>query len=115
MNERNGFKHFDYNQLPVACTVAMLRQVYDNLIMFMRREWLTPKTKYDVELKIKEKKRKYGLNHNVNDDNLAIGRFETSVAAFHCTWYIHLYKIYDYLKKIIFYSILKVFSTGRDS
>lgn len=101
MDEGNGYQHFDKVRTQVACTVAMLREVYGNLIMSIRREWLTPQDHEGMVLQIAEKKKKYGLNHIVSDGNWAIGRFETSVAAFHCTWYIFLY-----VKLILFITFL---------
>lgn len=92
---KGPFIHFDIKRDPVACTVAMLRQVYDNKIMTMRREWVTfekesPELRAQFQKSLKEKKEKYVRDgkHNISA-NFEIGRFESSTAGFHCTWYVN--------------------------
>ncbi len=80
--------HFDLKQ-NVACSVAMLRQVYDNQILLLRRQWddtiSTAQMKRDM---IKKKSAEYSRDgqHEVSD-TFIMGRFETNYAAYHCTWY----------------------------
>ena len=91
-NKGGEYINFDWKKDPIICTAGMLREVYDNKIMRMRRPWIHPfgRVEGDVEMRkdIAVRKDKYYLKngwHNISDD-LAIGRFETSVAGFHCTW-----------------------------
>ena len=91
-NTAGEYIDFDWVKLPIACTVAMLRQVYDNKIMRMRRPWMHPmgRVEGDVEMRKDIADRKaiyYARNgmHNISND-LAIGRLEATVAGFHCTW-----------------------------
>jgi len=79
--------HFDFKKDKVACTVRMLREVYDNELMPMRRDWNNPKFAAQIREKTKKKMIEYSRDgkHNVSD-TFAIGRFDTAYAAFHCTW-----------------------------
>jgi len=82
--------HFPYKNDKVACTVGMLRQVYENRIMLMRRGWDTsiPEPRKKDDKMIADGLIKYSQDgkHNVSD-TFAIGRFENNYAAYHCTWY----------------------------
>lgn len=81
--------HFEFKRENIACSVAMLRKVYDNQILLLRRQWddttSTAQIKRDV---IKKKTTDYIQDgkHNVSD-SFIMGRFETNYAAYHCTWY----------------------------
>ena len=81
--------HFPYNEHEqVACTVAMLREVYENELMPMRRGYNDPPTMNQIQEKFLNKADKYIENgkHNVSY-KFALGRFETSIAGYHCSWY----------------------------
>jgi len=73
----------------LACTVAMLRQVYDDQIMLLRRQWddsiSTTQMKREI---IKNKTEDYIREgkHNISD-TFIMGRAETGAAVWHCTWY----------------------------
>lgn len=71
----------------VACTVRMLRQVFNNEIMLMRRRFNDPATFSQIFEMIQDNTEKYvqeGM-HNVSY-TFSIGRFETSIAGYHCSW-----------------------------
>ena len=90
---KGPFIHFDVKRDPVTCTVAMLRQVYENKIMTMRREWVTFENPADAapfQKALAERKAQYVKDgkHNIST-NFEIGRFESSTAGFHCTWYVN--------------------------
>lgn len=77
-------KHFPLKEDNIASTIAMLREVFNNRIMSMRRPFERPTNfKENVAKYIEGGKRKF-------DDNWVIGRLETSYAGYHCTWYAYL-------------------------
>ncbi len=78
-------EHFSL-KLNIACTVGMLREVYSNKIMSMRRPFHRPK---DFDKKVADYNR--DGKHKV-DENWVLGRHETSYAGYHCTWYNKLSK-----------------------
>jgi len=73
-------EHFSL-QLNIASTIGMLRQVFGNQIMSMRRPFERPK---DFEERVADY-----IRHGKHkfDDNWVLGRTETSFAGYHCTWY----------------------------
>jgi len=86
--------HFPYNlREQVACTVGMLREVYENELMHMRRGYNEPPSLKQIEEKVQKNAAKYVQDgkHNVLIDPLAnnfvLGRGETSIAGYHCSWY----------------------------
>jgi len=97
--------HFPYKREQVTCTVGMLRQVYDNELMPMRRGYNDPPSVQQITEKIKNKTAKYIQDgkHNVSD-TFALGRFETSIAGYHCSWYYYyplLYYFYGTLTEFL--------------
>lgn len=74
--------------LNYACTIAMLREVYDNQIMLLRRTWTDAISTAQVRAQImKNKTAEYIKDgkHNVSN-SFVMGRAETGAAAWHCTW-----------------------------
>ena len=83
-----SYRHFCMN-LKVACTVGMLRQVYDNRLMRLRRGWddHTAENRTKIINVVNEGMIKYSQDgkHNVSD-TFSIGRCENNYAGYHCTW-----------------------------
>ena len=85
------YAHFQGAIDSVACTIGMLREVYDNHLMLLRRESfdLQGNSKEDESLRklIAKRKLEYsrGGKHNVSD-NWAIGRLDSTIGGFHCSW-----------------------------
>ena len=80
--------HFDKLKANIACSIAMLRQVYDNKLMLLRRLYDDPTSTAAMKSeKINNKTAEYIKDgkHSVSD-KFIIGRFETDYAAYHCTW-----------------------------
>ncbi len=90
--------HFTLKVENIACSVAMLHQVYDSQILLLRRQWddtiSTTKMKRDI---IKKKIADYCQDgkHTVSD-TFIMGRLETNYAAYHCTWYFIVNIHYNY-------------------
>ena len=73
----------------IACTYAMLRQVFDNQIMLIKRAVDDSESTAGEKYKIIEKKIAEYIRdgkHNVSD-TFIMGRPETGAAGWHCTWY----------------------------
>ena len=95
----------------LACTVAMLRQVFDNQIMLLRRQWddaiSTTEMKREI---IKNKTAEYiqSGEHNVSH-TFIMGRTDSGVpAVWHCTWYFYVIKF----KTAVLVTLIFIFIKG---